>query len=428
MSKDELLEALKSGRIDYIRVEFIDLLGNVRGRSLRRAEFETITQRDSGISYPESLALLDYKDQPIKDKYEDILAIPDPSTFVAIPYLERTARVLSFLFYPDFTPSPYCSRGILRKAIHKLEEKGYSLQIALEPTFYLIKENEEKLLPADESRAFSPEGLMEEQNFLKDLIKDLESVGIQVKTINKHYGPAQYEIGFEEKEALSAADSLTTSREIIRDVARIYNMYATFMPKPFSDMPGSSMDVYFKLLRKDEKETMTDPNDPKGYGISRVAYSFVAGILDHLGGIMAFASPTINSYKRFREIITPALGGMGSERHFVVRIPSNFREIKSLEFRLADPLANSYLMLSSIIFAGIDGIEKDLDQEIDVATVNIPKSLQESLKRLDEDNVLKFSLGTDLVSAFIDLKKREIESYESYVSDWEVSSYLKAGW
>lgn len=428
MSRDEVLEILKSGRIDYVRVEFIDLLGNVRGRSFRRPEFENVILSGNGISYSESLVFLDYNDIPIKSKYEDVIAFPDPSSFVILPYLERTGRVLSFLFSDYTTPSPYCSRGLLKKAIEKLEEIGLRMIVSFEPTFYLLKEFNGTITPADQAKAYSPEGLMEEQLFLKDLIKYLEEVGIQIETINKHYGPGQYEIAFSQKDALSAADSLITGREVIRDTARIYKMFSTFMPKPFSENPGSSMDIYIKLLDKHNKDVMLDINDTKGIGLSKTGYNFFAGILEHLQAIMAFAAPTINSYKRFREIITPNIGGIGSERHYVIRIPSNFRENKALEFRLADPLSNSYLLLSALIFAGIDGIEKNLDAEPNTAITHVPTNLNEGLRKLEEDNYLKYSLGQDLVSMFIDLKNRELENYESYVTNWEIKAYLKAGW
>jgi glutamine synthetase len=426
--KDELLEILKSGRVDYVRVEFIDLLGNVRGRSLRRAEFENLILKDSGLPYPESLLMLDYADSPIKSRYGDVLAIPDPSTFIILPYLERTARVLSYITLPDLTPSQFCSRGLLKRAIDKLEEKGLSIRVSFEPTFYLVKENDNSISPADESRAFSPEGLMEEQSFLRDVIKYLESVGVQVETINKHYGPAQYEIRFAEKDALSAADSLVTAREVIRDSARIYKLFSTFMPKPFSNYPSSSMDVYIKLTSNDGKDIMSNINDPKGLGLSEIAYNFLAGIIEHIGSIMAFASPTINSYKRFRETVTPSLLGLGTERHFVIRMPSNFRDSKSVEFRLADPLANSYLLLSAIIYAGLDGIERKLDVEPNVELGSLPSNLEDALHKLDSDNYIKYSIGAELISSYIELKNREIESYNNYITDWEVKAYLKAGW
>ncbi|BFI75033.1 glutamine synthetase family protein [Sulfurisphaera ohwakuensis] len=426
MLRDEVLEVLKSGRVDYVRVVFADILGNSRGRSLRRIEFEKSLNK--GIEYSEALLYLDYKDTPIKQRYGDIFAVPDISTFVLIPYLERTARVLSFLTTQDNSPHPLCTRSLLTRSIDKLGELGYNIKVAFEPTFYLINFKDGKPVPADEARAFSSEGLMEQQNFLRDLIKYLESVNIQVQYINKHYAPGQYEITFSMGEALEEADSLITAREIIRDTARLYHLYSTFMPKPFKEYPSSSMDIYIKLVDTQNKSVGVDTSDPRGLGLSKILYSFLAGILEHISSILAIAAPTINSYKRYREVVTPNVAGIGNERHFIIRIPSTYRDLGVFEFRLADPLANPYLLLSSMIFAGIDGIEKGLDVDVNYEVSTLPTNLKEALYKLDSDTKLKYYLGKELVDTFIELKKKEIEDYEKEITEWEINSYLKSGW
>jgi len=424
--RDEILDILKSGRVDYVRVVFVDILGNGRGRSLRRIEFEKAL--DKGVEYSESLLLLDFQDLPIKPRYGDIFAVPDTNTFVMMPYLERTARILSFVITTDNSPHPLCTRSLLSRAIDKLNEVGYNLQVSFEPTFYLITFKDGKPVPADEARAFSSEGLMEQQNFLRDLIKYLESVDIQVQYINKHYSPGQYEITFNMTNSLNSADSLITAREIIRDTARLYHLYSTFMPKPFKEYTSSSMDVYVKLVDLSNKPVGVDTSDPKGLGLSKVLYNFLAGILEHIGSILAVASPTINSYKRYKEIVTPNVAGIGNERHYVIRIPSTYKDEGVFEFRLADPLANPYLLLSSMIFAGIDGIERGLDADANYEVTTLPTNLKDALQKLDSDTRLKYYLGEQLVNTFIELKKKEIEEYEKEISDWEINSYLKSGW
>ena len=428
MLKDEVLDVLKSGKVDYVRVVFVDVLGNTRGRSLRRIEFEKALENGKGIEYSESLLLLDFRDLPIRSKYGDIFAVPDVSTFVIIPYLERTARVLSFVTTAEGSPHPLCTRSLLVKAVEKLNEFGYNLQVAFEPTFYLITFKDGKPVPADEARAFSSEGLMEQQNFLRDLIKYLESVGIQVQYINKHYSPGQYEITFSMSDSLNSADSLITAREIIRDTARLYKIYSTFMPKPFKDYSSSSMDIYIKLVDLSNKPVGVDASDPKGLGLSKILYSFLAGILEHIGSILAIASPTINSYKRYKEVVTPNIAGIGNERHYIIRIPSTYKDEGVFEFRLADPLANPYLLLSSIIFAGIDGIERGLDVDANYEVSLLPTNLKDALQKLDNDTKLKYYLGEELVNTFIELKKKEIEEYEKEITEWEINSYLKSGW
>lgn len=425
--RDEVLEILKSGKVDYVRVVFVDILGNVRGRSLRRAEFEKVLE-GKGVEYSESLLFLDYRDTPIKHIYGDMFAQPDISTFAIIPYLERTARVMSYLTESDGSPHNLCTRSLLNRSMEKLMDSGIKLEVAFEPTFYLINFKDGKPLPADEARAFSLEGLMEQQNFLRDLIKNLESVNTQVQYINKHYGPGQYEITFAMSNALTASDSLVTAREIIRDTARYYKLYSTFMPKPFRNYPSSSMDVYIKLLDLTGRPIGIDVNDPKGLGLSKTFYNFLAGILDHLGSIMAIAAPTVNSYKRFKEIVTPTIAGIGNERHYIIRIPSTYKDYGVIEFRLADPLANPYLLLSAIIHAGLDGIERGLDIDVNYSVVTLPTSLRGAINSLDRDTKLKYSLGQDLINTFIEIKRKELDDYENEITDWEIGAYLKSGW
>ena len=427
MNRDEVLELLKSGNVDYVRVVFADILGNVRGRSLRRAEFEKVLE-GKGVEYSESLLFLDYKDTPIKHVYGDMFAQPDISTFVMIPYLERTARVLSYLTETDGSPHPLCTRSLLNRAVEKMFDFGIRLKVSFEPTFYLINFKDGKAVPADEARAFSLEGLMEQQSFLRDLIKNLESVNIQVQYVNKHYGPGQYEITFSMSEALIAADSLITARETIRDTARTYKIYSTFMPKPFKEYPSSSMDIYIKLTDITGKPIGIDTNDPKGMGLSKIFYNFLAGILEHINSIMAIAAPTVNSYKRFKEVVTPTIAGIGNERHYIIRIPSSYKDSGVIEFRLADPLANPYLLLSAMIYAGLDGIERGLDIDVNYSVTSLPTNLRSAIDSLDKDTKLKYSLGQDLINTFIEIKKKEIEDYESEITNWEISAYLKSGW
>ncbi len=426
MIREEVLETLKSGKVDYVRVEFVDILGNTRGKSLRRYEFEDVLN-GRGVDFAESLIVLDYSDQPLFANYYDVIAVPDLSTFKLIPYLERTARVISYLITPEGYSHNLCVRTILKNSLMRLDELELQAFAGFEPTFYLLKTSEGKLVPADDAMAFSPEGLWTEQEFLKNLIKYLELLDVKVSSINKHYAPGQYELKLAMSDVMSAADSLITARETIRDVAKINGMMATFMPKPFSDLVSSSMDVYINFMRKGSS-ALVDPSDPKGHSISQLGYNILAGILEHLPAIMAFAAPTINSYRRFKEKVTANRGGAGHERHFVIRLTSAFKENGLIEFRLADPLANPYLFLSSLILAAIDGIKRNLEIEIEKDVVDLPNSLEDAVTSLQRDKVITEGLGTALVDAYVKLKKREIDNYSNYVSEWEIKAYMKMGW
>jgi glutamine synthetase len=427
MLREEIFETLKSGKVDYVRVEFVDLLGNTRGKSLRRAEFEEVLS-GKGVEFAEGLVVLDYTDTPLFSSYYDVIAIPDLTTFKLIPYLERTARVLSTLTTVEGYRHELCVRSVLSGAMKSLEEVGLSLFSAFEPTFYLVKQKEGgKIEPADEAKAFSPEGLWAQQEFLKNVIKYLELLDVRVSSINKHYGPGQYELKLTLSDALNSADQLITAREAIRDTASNFGALATFMPKPFSQHVSSSMDVYMSF-QKGRDSAMIDPSDPKGNSISQLGYNILGGIIEHLHAIMAFAAPTINSYRRFKEKVVPNRGGVGHERHFVIRLTPNFKETGVFEFRLADPLANPYLFLASVIIAAIDGVKKNLDLDVEKDVTYLPETLEESINALKQDGVIVNGLGNGLVDAYVKLKKKEIDAYTNYVSDWEIATYLKSGW
>ncbi|TRM74783.1 glutamine synthetase, partial [Sulfolobus sp. B5] len=137
---------------------------------------------------------------------------------------------------------------------------------------------------------------------------------------------------------------------------------------------------------------------------------------------------TVNSYKRFKELVTPNIMGIGTERHYIVRIPNSYRDSHYIEFRLADPLSNPYLLLASMIYAGIDGIERNLTPNLNEYYGNLPQTLKESLQKLDSDNYMKYNLGQELINTYINLKNIEIEEYESQITKWEREYYLKAGW
>jgi len=409
------MELLKTGKIDYVRVFMVDTLGNVRGRSLRRMEFERAI--DMGVNYPESILYSDLWDRPARRNFDDVIAHPDLSTFMTFPYLERTGVVLSTITDGTGIPSVLCVRTVLKKALSKLENLGNRLTVLFEPTFYVLKDNR----PADSSRAFSAEGLLVEQDFLKEVVKYLEEMEEPVQRLNKYFGQGQYEITFSPAEGIRAADFLTAAKEVIRDIALMHGLRATFMPKPFSDLPANVLHTYFSLTDKEGKNITTDQNGQP----SKLAKSFLAGIQTHLGSLTALALPTINSYRRLREERSPVIAAAGRERRFLLRFPSTFKDNSMLEFRLADTAANPYLLLSGMLYAGMEGVEKEMELMEGVESEDVPTNLEEALRRLSNDRLMREALGEELVSLYVELKEREVREFEREVTQWERDTYLR---
>lgn len=424
LSRDELLEVLKTGKVDYIRVEFIDVLGNVRGRSLRRIEFED--NMDEGFPFPESVLTMDYSDKPLYETWKDISVVPDPNTFVFIPYLERTSRILGFVLGENGEAHPFCSRNILRRAISRLEDMDLRAKASFSLSFYLTKEVTDSIVPADNTRAFSPEGLLVEQDFLKNMIKYLEMLDVPVQRVNKSVGPGQYELRTMPSDIATAVDNLVKTKEVISDVASMHGLKATFMPKPFTDFPGNHMEFHMKLEDSSGKNFLSNTSDPNGLGLSEGAYSFSSGVISHINAISAFSFSTINSYKRLRS--SPLIPDVGKSRNYAISPSLGPRNTLELSLRFMDPLANSYLSVAGILISGVEGIKGNTKEVRQESHYSIPRDLRESLRSIGKDSLFNDFFGNELIRAYTSLKEREADSYEGFTTDWEIDAYLRMGW
>jgi len=201
----------------------------------------------------------------------------------------------------------------------------------------------------------------------------------------------------------------------------MHGLRATFMPKPFSDLPANVLHIYFSLTDKEGKNITTDQNGQP----SKLAKSFLAGIQTHLGSLTALALPTINSYRRLREERSPVIAAAGRERRFLLRFPSTFKDNSMLEFRLADTAANPYLLLSGMLYAGMEGVEKEMELMEGVESEDVPTNLEEALRRLSNDRLMREALGEELVSLYVELKEREVREFEREVTQWERDTYLR---
>ncbi|BCU68179.1 glutamine synthetase [Sulfolobales archaeon HS-7] len=421
MSKEEMLEILKTAKVDYVRLELVDLLGNVRGKSLRRVDFEE--NLDVGFVFPDDVLTRDYADRPIKESDSDIVALPDASSFTIIPYLERTSRVLSYITSEDGTPHPNCSRGILKRVVNKADDEGINIVASFTLSFYLLKESKGKVIPADFAKAYSPEGLLIEQEVLKNMMKNLELLGVPVQRVTKSLGPGQYEVKLLPVDIMTGADYVVKAKEVITEIANMHGMAVTFMPKPFHNYPCNYAEVSLSLLSQG-KNLLENRSDPNGVGLSEAAYDFVGGIIHHLPAIMAFSMPTINSYKRLVE--NKMIAGIGKGKNFILSTSYEYRHGLSLVFRAADPLFNVYIALASILHAGFNG-KPDHKVTPGIPLNSYPKSLDGALEELRTDLVIN-AIGNATIATYLTLKERELKDFSSYVTDWELKNYLRTGW
>ena len=207
----------------------------------------------------------------------------------------------------------------------------------------------------------------------------------------------------------------------MKDVAATHGLLATFMAKPFSDHEGSSHHVHVSLW-DDERNVFATP----GGELSELARAFAGGVLAHAAGLSALASPTVNSYKRLAaagSLVPVGAALAGDDRLSYLRIPSERGDATRIELRAGDASANPYLLITGLLAAGRDGIERGLDPA--PATGALPGSLADALSALERDEVLCEALGARMVAVLVALKRRECARYAASVTDWEWREYAR---
>jgi len=271
---------------------------------------------------------------------------------------------------------------------------------------------------------------------LKEIVSVLQQLDWGVSALDHEDANGQYEINFDYAEALVTADRFTLLRTLVADIAGRHGAIASFMPKPLPGRTGSGAHVHMSVSGADGENRFFDPKDPRGLGMSKTAYGFIAGILAHGRALSALTMPTINSYRRINT--SGGLSGAtwspnaivygSNNRTTMLRVPGSGR----LENRGIDSSCNPYLAIAAIVVAGLDGVERGLDPGAPetgpasaLGTAVLPRTLAEALDELEVDTVLRDMLGEEALAEFIAVKRMEWSSYMESVSAWEYATYLR---
>ena len=369
---------------------------------------------------------------------------PDPATFAVIPWEEeRTARLICDVYAPDHKPAPVDPRGILKNNLKLLKRRGMDYYIGAELEFYLFRRDNDKVLPLPHDRVgyFDLGGDLA-LRIRKKMCERLQDFGIGFEAGHHEVGRGQHEIDLPYTDALRLADNILTARMIIKKVAEEYYLHATFMPKPIFGAAGNGMHIHQSIYKK-KKNLFSNPKD--NYGLSKLAYNYLAGVLKHIKEICAITSPLVNSYKRlvsgFEAPVYICWGRMN--RSALIRVPRISRknyDSTRIELRSCDPSANPYLLFASVLKAGIDGMQRDLKPpkpiEENVYRIKsnvlkskgidlLPRSLWEALEYFHRGKMVKSALGDVLFQRYYDIKMKEWDEYSTQVSKWEHDKYLE---
>ncbi|GAB3698428.1 glutamine synthetase family protein [Mariniluteicoccus flavus] len=434
-----VLRTLEERDIRFVRLWFTDVLGFLKSVALAPAELEGAFEEGLGFdgSAVEGFARV----------YEsDMVAHPDPSTFQVLPWRDggSTARMFCDIKLPDDSPSYADPRYVLKRALKRAGDMGFTFYTHPEIEFFLL---EKEIVPGQEPTPIDHSGYFDHtisnrgSDFRRSAITMLEQMGISVEFSHHEGAPGQQEIDLRYADALSMADNIMTFRVVVKEVAEASGIRASFMPKPFSDHPGSGMHTHMSLFAGD---TNAFYDATAEYHLSKTARQFIAGVLHHAEEISAVTNQWVNSYKR--------LAGGGEAPNYVcwgrnnrsalVRVPM-YKPHKGssarIELRSIDSAANPYLAYALILNAGLAGIENDYElpeeAEDDVWSLTererqalglrpLPRNLDEAIRAMENSELVIDTLGQEVTDFFLRNKRAEFDEYRAQVTPMELKRYL----
>ncbi len=435
--KSYVLKMAKEHDVKFIRMWFTDILGILKSFAITVEELEGALEQGMGFdgSSIEGFARIDES---------DMVALPDPDTFQLLPWRPREHRAMARMFCDILRPGGESVDGdpryVLKKNLKRAADMGYTYYVGPELEYFYFKDAN-GTEPLDQGGYFDMTPRDAAIEMRKETVLQLEDMGIGVEYSHHEVAPSQHEIDMRYTDALTMADNVMTYRLIVKEVALKYEVYATFMPKPVFGINGSGMHVHQSLF-KGERNAFFDKTDK--YHLSKVAKSYIAGLLKHAPEITAVTSQWVNSYKR----LVPGyeapvyLSLARRNRADLIRVPEyqpGKEKATRIEFRSPDPACNPYLAFSVMLAAGLEGIEKGLEPPEPVeenvyemtaeqrrkrGISTLPASLLEAIQLTEKSELVRKALGDHVFEAFIQNKKIEWDQYRTQVTDYELKRYL----
>ena len=437
-TKEDIIRIVREEDIKFIRLQFTDIFGQLKNVAITASQIEKAVNDQimfDGSSI-EGFVRIDESDQYL---------YPDLKSFRIFPWRPqhgKVARLICDVHNPDGSPFVGDPRYVLKRVIQKAKDMGFDrFNVGPEAEFFLFQTDEEgkpTTKTNDEAGYFDLGPLDHGESTRREICLALEQMDFEIEASHHEVAQGQHEIDFKYAEALHAADNIMTFKLTVKTLAQKNGLHATFMPKPIFGIAGSGMHINMSLFR-DGRNMFYDPDGEKG--LSKTAYSFIAGIMAHMKGMAALTNPLVNSYKR----LVPGyeapcyMAWSASNRSALIRIPAARGQSTPVELRCPDPSCNPYLALAVCLAAGLDGIEKGMTPPPEI-TDNIfamtpatrkrrgiealPGSLEEALVYLKKDKLIMNTLGEHVATQYITGKEAEWDEYCTRVSSWERDKYM----
>ena len=447
VTREEFAERAASDGVEFFFAMFVDMHGKPCAKMIPVQAIDLLLDGGAGFA---GFAAGPMGQSPADP---DMLAVPDLDSYTLTPWQAGVA-VVQCDIHVEGEEWPYSPRVILKRQLTALAERGWTFKTGVEAEYFLVRRTPggaiELADPIDTAAfpCYDAKALTRMFPHLSTVSSYMNQLGWSNYANDHEDANGQFEQNFTFADALTTADRLIFFRYMVHTLAHRAGLAATFMPKPFANLTGNGLHVHSSLWNssKDSPLFETD-HDPRGLGLSPLAYQFAAGLIDHAPALVAVTCPTVNSYKRMG-VGAPASGATwapayatygGNNRTQMLRVPEGGR----LENRGVDGSANPYLAFTAMLAAGLDGIDRGLDPgrpnldnlyEVDPAAVAargikaMPPTLLHAVENLVTDDVLRAALGQvpggDYIDYYAEVKRREFMDYHSVVSDWEVEHYL----
>lgn len=470
---DELRKRVEKDRIRLIRLAWADPHGCIRSKTLTVPAFMDALSRGYNINV--ATHMLDGAGGRVFASFTrgggvgldemtgspNLTIVPDPETFRLLPWEPGIAWILCDEYFPDGKPFHFSTRRLLREQVRRLEERGMEPIIGLEVEWYLFRVADDRLgaenigtpgmrgrpvetAPLEPGYSYHSESNLDlMQPVLNELAKTYEELGLPLRSFENEYGPSQLECTFAALPALRAADDYALFRSATRQVCRRMGYFATFMCKPaFEGFFSSGWHLHQSIADKASGQNLFTPRED-GDLLSTLGSSYLAGILDNTIAGLAFSTPTVNGYRRFRpNSLAPDRVTWGHDhRGTLVRVLGGPGDPDTrLENRVGEPAANPYLFIAAQIAAGLDGMDRKLapgptdDTPYDADRPKLPDSLEKALDALENGPLFRSAFGDVFTRYFVTLKRAECQRFSQFleqaagepdqVTQWEQNEYF----
>jgi glutamine synthetase len=455
----DVLARLDAGEVDVVRFAWPDQHGVLRGKTLVADAARGALRR--GVNLTTTLLAKDTSHRSVFPVFSagggfaveglqggaDFVIVPDPSTFRVLPWAPRTGWVLCDAYMKDGKPCPFDTRRIMRRAVDELAGQGLELMAGLEVEFHAFKLDEAAMRLGDSGQPGTPPNvslLTHGHQYLTELRYDsvdplmellrsqLIALGLPLHSLEIEFGPSQFELVFGPTKGLVPADTMVLLRSAMKQICRRHGYHVTFMCRPkIPNVMSSGWHLHQSLVTRDGRNAFMPERE--GDSLSALGMHYLGGLKQHACGTAAFASPTLNGYRRYRPFsLAPdraiwAQDNRGAMLRVLGAVGDNASRIEN---RIGEPTANPYLYLASQLFSGLHGMAERMDPgpsadaPYETPADQLPRSLGDALTALRADSWLCQQFGQAFVDYYCHIKQAEITRFNLEVTEWEQREYF----